>query len=190
MSPAAAAILEGMPDPRDLRRGEHDGMTFICAGSALLACYPSGDAGMRNVAVAVLRQLGFGGRTVAAVMGLTENYVATLHNRALREGTPGLVRERGRPGKLAARDWEQAARWRAGGGSASESARPLRRPPSPGFRAPAGAPGRDRRAPRPAHGAAPAGRDRRGVRPAGPAAPAGRRDAGRRRPGPARVLRR
>src|SRR5487761_1717269 len=109
MNPAAAAILEGMPDPRDLHRAEHDGMTFICAGSALLACYPSGDAGMRNVAVAVLRQLGFGGRAVAAVMGLTENYVATLHNRALREGLPGLVRERGRPGKLAARDWEQAA---------------------------------------------------------------------------------
>src|SRR5487761_1124083 len=126
MNPAAAAILEGMPDPRDLRRAEHDGMTFICAGPALLACYPSGDAGMRNVAVAVLRQLGFGGRTVAAVMGLTENYVATLHNRALREGTPGLVRGRGRPGKLAARDWEQAARWRAEGASDNQIARRLR----------------------------------------------------------------
>ena len=102
MNPAAAAILEGMPDPRDLRRAERDGMTFICAGSALLACYPSGDAGMRNVAVAVLRQLGFGGRAVAAVMGLTENYVATLHNRALREGTrragarAGTARQAGR----------------------------------------------------------------------------------------------
>src|SRR6266851_5111337 len=134
MMPAAAAILEGMPDPRDLRRAEHDGMTFICAGSALLACYPSGDAGMRNVAVAVLRQLGFGGRTVAAVMGLTENYVATLHNRALREGTPGLVRERGRPGKLAARDWEQAARWRAEGASDSEIGRRLRVAQSTVFR--------------------------------------------------------
>src|SRR6266568_867631 len=134
MNPAAAAILEGMPDPRDLHRDEHDGMTFICAGSALLACYPSGDAGMRNVAVAVLRQLGFGGRTVAAVMGLTENYVATLHNRALREGTPGLVRERGRPGKLAARDWEQAARWRAEGASDSEIARRLRVAQSTVFR--------------------------------------------------------
>jgi len=134
MTPAAAAILDGMPDPRDLRRAEHDGMTFICAGSALLACYPSGDGGMRNVAVAVLRQLGFGGRTVAAVMGLTENYVATLHNRALREGMPGLVRERGRPGKLAARDWEQAARWRAEGASDSEIARRLRVAQSTVFR--------------------------------------------------------
>src|SRR5258708_19025655 len=116
MNPAAAAILEGMPDPRDLRRDEHDGMTFICAGSALLACYPSGDAGMRNVAVAVLRQLGVGGRTVAAGMGLTENYVATLHNRALREGTPGLGRERGRPRKPAPRGWGAAAPWPGGGG--------------------------------------------------------------------------
>ena len=89
---------------------------------------------MRNVAVAVLRQLGFGGRTVAAVMGLTENYVATLHNRALREGTPGLVREQGRPGKLAARDWEQAARWRAEGASDSEIARRLRVAQSTVFR--------------------------------------------------------
>src|SRR5260370_8587740 len=104
MTPAAAAILEGMPDPRDLRRAEHDGMTFICAGSALLAFYPSGDAGMRNVAVAVLRQLGVGGRTVAAGMGLTGNYLAPLHNRALREGIPGLGRERGPPRKPPPRD--------------------------------------------------------------------------------------
>src|SRR5260370_1350753 len=115
MSPAAAAILEGMPDPRDLRRGEHDGMTFICAGSALLACYPSGDAGMRNVAVAVLRQLGFGGRGGAAGVGLAEDYVAPLHNRALRGGAAGLVRGRGRPRKRAARGRGQAARARAGG---------------------------------------------------------------------------
>ena len=38
-----------------------DGTTWILAGSVVLACYPSGDAGLRNVAVAVCRQLGFGG---------------------------------------------------------------------------------------------------------------------------------
>src|SRR5258708_1197013 len=69
MSPAAAAILEGMPDPRDPRRGEHDGMTFIGAGPALLACYPSGDAGMRNVAGAGVPQPGRGGRAGGAVGG-------------------------------------------------------------------------------------------------------------------------
>src|SRR5438132_1621586 len=95
MTKAAAAILEGMPDPSLLHRADRDGTTWILAGSVVLACYPSGDAGLRNVAVAVCRQLGFSGRAVAEVMGLTENYVATLHNRGLREGTAGLVRARG-----------------------------------------------------------------------------------------------
>ena len=125
MTPAAAAILEGMPDPRLLHRADRDGTTWILAGSVVLACYPSGDAGMRNVAVAVCRQLGFGGQAVAGMMGLTENYVATLHNRALREGTAGLVRAQGRPRKLAGGAWEKAARWRAGGASDSEIARRL-----------------------------------------------------------------
>ena len=125
MTPAAAAILEGMPDPSLLHRADRDGTTWILAGSVVLACYPSADTGLRNVAVAVCRQLGFGGRAVAAVTGLTENYVATLHNRALREGTAGLVRAPGRPRKLAAGAWENAARWRAGGASDSEIARRL-----------------------------------------------------------------
>ena len=125
MTPAAAAILDGMPDPSLLHRADRDGTTWILAGSVVLACYPSGDAGLRNVAVAVCRQLGFSGRAVAEVMGLTENYVATLHNRALREGTAGLVRAPGRPRKLAGNAWEQAARWRAGGASDSEIARRL-----------------------------------------------------------------
>ncbi|HUY46554.1 MAG TPA: hypothetical protein VMV92_12610 [Streptosporangiaceae bacterium] len=125
MMPAAAAILEGMPGPKDLHRVDRDGTTWILAGSVVLACYPSAGAGMRNVAVAVCRQLGSGGRAVAGVMGLTGNYVATLHNRALREGTAGLVRAQGRPRKLAGSAWEKAARWRAEGASDSEIARRL-----------------------------------------------------------------
>jgi hypothetical protein len=134
MTPAASAILEGMPDPSLLHRADRDGTTWILAGSVVLACYPSGDPGLRNVAVAVCRQLGFSGRAVAEVMGLTENYVATLHNRALREGTAGLVRAPGRPRKLAAGAWEQAARWRAGGASDSEIARRLQVAQSTVFR--------------------------------------------------------
>ena len=45
MTPAAAAILEGMPDPSLLHRADRDGTTWILAGSVVLACYPSGDAG-------------------------------------------------------------------------------------------------------------------------------------------------
>ena len=134
MTPAAAAILEGMPDPRLLHRADRDGTTWILAGSVVLACYPSADTGLRNVAVAVCRQLGFSGRAVAEVMALTENYVATLHNRALREGTAGLVRAPGRPRKLAAGAWEQAARWRAEGASDSEIARRLQVAQSTVFR--------------------------------------------------------
>src|SRR6266568_1727740 len=126
MTPAACgrACPPGWPR-RLLHRVDRDGTTWILAGSVVLACYPSADAGLRNVAVAVCRQLGFGGRVVAEVMGLTENYVATLHNRARREGTAGLVRAQGRPRKLPGDAWEKAARWRAGGASDSEIARRL-----------------------------------------------------------------
>ncbi len=77
------------------------------AGSRLLFRYRDGDAGARNVAVAVLRQLGYGGQAVAQLVGLTVDYVATLHRRAL-QGTGGAVRPRGRPGKLEPDAWQRA----------------------------------------------------------------------------------
>src|SRR5271166_2178120 len=125
MSAAAAAILDGMPDARDLYRLDSGGQTVIFAGSRQLFRYPAGDTAMRNIAVAALRQLGFGGTAVAAVMGLTPNYVATMHQRALREGTAGLVREPGRPRETGEASWEQARAWRAAGVRDSEIARRL-----------------------------------------------------------------
>ena len=79
--------------------------------------YAAGDIVMRNIALAALRQLGFRGRVVAAVLGLTENYVATLHNAAKRDGSAALVRQdrRGAPGKVTAAQWEQARAWREQG---------------------------------------------------------------------------
>ena len=77
------------------------------------------------MAAAVLRQLGSAGKDVAAVMGLTANYVATLHQRALREGTAALVRPPGRPGKTGAGAWERAREWRAAGVRDAEIARRL-----------------------------------------------------------------
>ena len=70
MSAAVAAILEGMPEPRDLRMHEHDGRCVITAGRVVLFEYAAGDVVMRNIALAALRQLGFKGRVVAAVLGL------------------------------------------------------------------------------------------------------------------------
>src|SRR5258707_14387097 len=140
-SPAAAAILDGMPSPRDLRRHDHGGLTGIPAGPVILACYPAGDVAMRNVAVAVARQLGFPGTVVAEVMGLSENYVATLRQRALREGAAGLVRPSGPKPKLTPADWARARRRRQAGGGEAQIATRLgvgesTVSPHPGRRAP------------------------------------------------------
>jgi hypothetical protein len=121
-SPAAAAILNGMPHPADLRAQSRDGTTFVAAGQVIIACYPDGDVAMRNVAVAVARQLGFSGATVAQVFGLTASYVATLHQRALREGAAALVRPSGPKPKLSPQAWAQAAKWRAAGASEAQIA--------------------------------------------------------------------
>src|SRR6266571_6365618 len=94
MTPAVAAIMDG---------------------SRVLFDYDAADVAMRNLALAVLRRLGFPGWRVAAVLGLTENYVATLHRAALRQGPAALTGpgRRGAPGKLTDADWDRAAAWRA-----------------------------------------------------------------------------
>src|ERR1035441_5637500 len=91
MPAAAAAILDGMPDPRDLHRLDSGGQTMIFAGPMRLVWFPG------NVAGGAVRQLGFSGTAVAAVMQVTPNYVPTLHQRSLRDGTAGLIRPLGRP---------------------------------------------------------------------------------------------
>ena len=80
---------------------------------------------MRHVAAAVLRQLNFPGKDVAAVLGLSPSYVATLHQRALREGTAALVRPAGRPRETGEAAWDQARQWRAAGVRDAEIARRL-----------------------------------------------------------------
>src|SRR5258707_2054727 len=141
-----------MPHPADLRVHHHEGTTFVTAGQMVIACYPGGEIAMRNVAVAVARQLGFSGQQVAQVMGLTDSYVATLHQRALREGAAGLVRPSGPKPKLSPQAWARAAKWRAAGASAAQGAPPLGVAPAPGSRGPARA-----RQPGLLPGAAPAG---------------------------------
>src|SRR6266849_5182487 len=117
VSTAVAAILVGMPEPSDVRLHRADGQCVITAGSVVLLAYGESDVVMRNLAISALRRLGLTGRRVAAVMGLTENYVATLHAGAVRDGSAALVRRPapGRPGKLADQDWADAAAWRAQG---------------------------------------------------------------------------
>ena len=128
MSAAVAAILEGMPEPRDLRMHEHDGRCVITAGPVVLFDYDAGDIVMRNIALAALRQLGFRGRVVAAVLGLTENYVSTLWSAAKRDGSAALIRHDrpGAPGTVTGAQWELARAWRAQGASDAEIGRRLK----------------------------------------------------------------
>ena len=125
MSAAAAAILGGMPDPRDLYRLDSGGETAVFAGTAELFRFAEDDTAMRHVAAAVLRQLNFPGKDVAAVLGLSPSYVATLHQRALREGTAALVRLAGRPRETGEAAWDRARQWRAAGVRDAEIARRL-----------------------------------------------------------------
>ena len=62
MSAARAAILEGMPEPCDLRMHQVDGRCVITAGSMVLFVYAADDLLMRNMALVALRQLRFRGR--------------------------------------------------------------------------------------------------------------------------------
>ena len=125
MSAAVAAILDGMPDPRDLHRLDSDGQVMIFAGPMLLFRFAEDDTAMRNIAVATLRQLKFPGTAVAAAAGLTPNYVATLRQRFLKEGTAGLIRQPGRPRETAEDSWDQARAWRDSGVRDAEIARRL-----------------------------------------------------------------
>jgi hypothetical protein len=86
MRAAVAAMLEGMPEPRDLRLHHVGGRCVITVGGTVLFDYDAADTLMRNMAISALRRLGFPGRRVAAVLGLTDSYVATLHSAALRVG--------------------------------------------------------------------------------------------------------
>src|SRR5258708_14918290 len=127
MRAAVAAMLEGMPEPRDLRLHRPGGRCVIAVGGTVLFDYDAADTLMRNVAISALRQLGFTGRRGAPGLGLGEDYVATLPVAALREGSAALIRHAGpgRPSKLGLPDWASAAAWRGQGLSDAEIGRRL-----------------------------------------------------------------
>ena len=128
MSAAVAAILEGMPEPGDLRVHRADGRCIITCGAVTLFDYDAADLAMRNLAIVTLRQLGFQGRRVAQVLGLAEAYVSTLYRTALRDGSAAVVsgqQRRGSPGTVTPAQWEQARLWRAEDVSDAEIGRRL-----------------------------------------------------------------
>jgi hypothetical protein len=84
---AVQAMLVGMPAPRDLQRVEVDGQVLIAVGASVLFSYDAADAGLRNLAAVTLPEMGFTGRRVARVLGITQEYVSMLRARARAEGS-------------------------------------------------------------------------------------------------------
>jgi transposase len=117
VSTAVQQLLDGMPEPSDLHLYVQDGRTVVMVGSQVVAGWNDDDLGMRNMAVVTLTELGFACQRVAEVMGWTPQYVSMLRGRVRREGSAGLVRLPGRPGKLSSMQVRKAAGWRRAGES-------------------------------------------------------------------------
>ena len=100
-----------MPEPDRLRLVVSGGQVLVACGSTLLYRYDEGDTGMRNLAIVALTDAGRRVDEVAGVFGLTATYVSMLRGRARAQGSAGLVRRRGRPPKLSARQVARARAW-------------------------------------------------------------------------------
>src|SRR5487761_1242178 len=109
------AMLAGMPVPADLSRSEVDGRVLIMVGSTVIFDYATSDGGLRNLAAVTLPELGFTGRRVAEVLGITEVYVSMLRGRARRDGSAALLARRGRRPSVSSASLGKAGRWRADG---------------------------------------------------------------------------
>jgi Transposase protein len=127
MRAVTRAMLDDMPDPRDLHLERSAGRCAVMVGSAVLSEYAESDVVMRNFAVTTVRLAGFSGKRVAEVFGLSAPYVSTLHAAALRDGSVALVKQSGpgRPAELAGEVLERARQWRAAGVSDREIGRRL-----------------------------------------------------------------
>src|SRR5680860_930943 len=109
------AKFDEMPEPVALRLVSHDGQVLVTHGRSLVYRFDAGDIGMRNLAIVALADAGRRVDEVAAVFGLTATYVSMLRGQARREGSAGLVRRRGRPPKLSARQVTRAREWASAG---------------------------------------------------------------------------
>jgi transposase len=117
--------LLDLPEPSLLRLVSSAGQTVVLFGDKVLFCYACDDIGMRNMAVVALTDAGVRGKDVAEVFGVSAEYVSILRGRARTNGSAGLVRRRGRPPKLGARQVAKARRWAAEGLTQTEIARRL-----------------------------------------------------------------
>src|SRR5660397_294007 len=111
-----------MPESAVLRVLSSAGQTMVAFGRMLVYRYDSDDLGMRNLAIVALTDAKQPVKDVAAAFGMTATYVSILRSRARAQGSAGLVRPRGRPSKLSARQVTQAREWASTGRSQQATA--------------------------------------------------------------------
>jgi len=88
-SVAVQGMLGGMPEAADLRYTEVEGQVVISVGARAVSSFPAGDGVMRNLAAVTMTELGFTGRRVGEVLGLTEQYVSMLRGEPAARVRPG-----------------------------------------------------------------------------------------------------
>jgi hypothetical protein len=115
---AAQDEFPGMPMACTLRLETAGENVVVSYGGRVLACYESGDRGMRNLAIVALTRAGIAGVQVAALFGVRPEHVTRLRRLAREGGSQALVPQLGRPPKLdrgaLARAYEMADRGVAG----------------------------------------------------------------------------
>jgi hypothetical protein len=107
--------LEEMPESSVLRVLVSAGQCLVTFGRVLVYRFECDDLGMRNLAIVALTDAKQPIKDVAAAFGLTATYVSILRSRARAQGSTGLVRPRGRPCKLSARQVTQVREWASQG---------------------------------------------------------------------------
>jgi hypothetical protein len=111
-----------MPEIASLRRVRVGGETTVSFGDRLVFCYQDDDTAMRNLAIVALTDAGVEGLEVAKVFGITAPYVSRIRGEARRSGAEGLVKRRGRPPKLSARQVTTVRRLAAEGATHADIA--------------------------------------------------------------------
>lgn len=122
---AGNVAFEGMPAREELRLWRADGWVTVTCGPRVLFSFDETDIGMRNLAMVALCDAGRSGVEVAALFGLSADYLSKRRVRARRLGSVELVRPLGRPPKLTGSDVAKARRWASEGMTGREIARRL-----------------------------------------------------------------
>jgi len=117
---SAAREFGGMPVSDDLLVGSDGEWVTVMHGRVMLARFPGGDLGMRNLAVVSLTNTRLGCKEVADAFDLSATYVSVLRRRVRDEGSAGLSRDMGRPVAIDAAGEATAVRMRASGKTHAE----------------------------------------------------------------------